>query len=337
MESSRTSRREFFRPARNTVPRDIQLLRVGRPAMGSTFEILFPASNRSRIEVAHRALDEVRRLEDIMTVYRDDSELSRVNREAALKAVEVSEELAEVLTLSLEVSRKTEGAFDITSGVLSQCWGFKDRKGGIPSDEAIRESLTKMGWKFVGLNLESRSVRFGREGLELNLGSIGKGFALDHAVRMLQNADFGKVLLHAGYSSIIAMGDSSYQGGGWLVSIRHPVDRDEHLVKLRLRNMALGTSGAGEQFFEADDKSYGHVIDPRTGRPAEQNLSASCLAPSAALADALATAFFVMSIDSIEAYCEKNQELGAIVVPRPQQSGKEAPVFFGIASSCVAT
>jgi len=304
--------------------------------MGSTFEILFPASNRSRIEVAHRALDDVRRLEGIMTVYRDDSELSRVNREAALEAVEVNEELAEVLALSLEVSRQTEGAFDITSGVLSRCWGFKDRKGEIPSDEAIQESLTRMGWKFVGLNLERRRVWFGREGLELNLGSIGKGFALDHAARMLQNADFGKVLLHAGHSSMIAMGDSSYPGGGWLVSVRHPVERNNNLVNLRLRNMALGTSGAGEQFFEADDKSYGHVIDPRSGRPAEQNLSASCLAPSAALADALATAFFVMSIDSIEEYCEKNQEVGAIVVPRLQQGGKEAPVFFGIASSCVA-
>jgi thiamine biosynthesis lipoprotein len=186
------------------------------------------------------------------------------------------------------------------------------------------------------LNLERRSVWFEREGLELNLGSIGKGFALDRAARMLQNADFRKALLHAGHSSMIAMGDSAYPGGGWLVSVRHPLERDNNLVKLRLRNMAMATSGAGEQFFEVDDKSFGHVIDPRSGRPAEQNLSASCLAPSAALADALATAFFVMSIDSIEAFCHENQEVGAIIVPRPQKGEEVAPVFFGIASSCVA-
>jgi thiamine biosynthesis lipoprotein len=305
--------------------------------MGCTFEILFPASNRSQIEVAHRALDEIRRVEGIMTVYHQQSDLSQLNREAASGSVEVVEELAEVLELSLEVSRQTEGAFDITSGVLSRCWGFKERNGRVPSDEVIRESLSKMGSKFVELDQERRSVRFKREGLELNLGSIGKGFALDHAARMLQNADFGKVLLHAGHSSIMAVGDSSYPGGGWLVSVRHPVERDENLVNLRLRNQALGTSGAGEQFFESEEKFYGHVIDPRTGRPAEQNLSASCLAPSAALADALATAFFVMSIDSIERYCEENQGIGAIIVQGPRQGESVDPVFFGIASSCVAT
>jgi thiamine biosynthesis lipoprotein len=305
--------------------------------MGSVFEILFPVAHRSRIEVAHRALDEVRRLEEIMTVFRDDSELSRINREAGWDPIVVGDELIEVLQLSLDVSRQTGGAFDITSGVLSRCWGFKERKGRVPSDEAIRESLAKMGWSFVDLNLEKRMVRFERPGLELNLGSIGKGFALDQAARMLQNADFGKVLLHAGHSSMMAIGDASYPGGGWMVSVRHPVDRDRNLVTLRLRNQALGMSGIGEQFFTQEGKSYGHVIDPRTGRPAERNLSASCVAPSAAWADALATAFFVMSLDSIDAFCRENDEIGAIIVPRPPQGETVDPILFGIASSCVDT
>jgi thiamine biosynthesis lipoprotein len=271
-----------------------------------------------------------------MTVYRENSELSQINRDAAWVSVEIGEELAEVIELSLQVSRQTEGAFDITSGVLSRCWGFKERNGRVPSDEAIRECLSRIGWQHVRLDRGERRLYFEREGLELNLGSVGKGFALDHAATMLQNADFGKVLLHAGHSSMIAFGDSFCPGGGWLVSIRHPVESDRELVHLRLRNQALGTSGIGEQFFESEDKSYGHVIDPRTGRPAERNLSASCLAPTAALADALATAFFVMPLEKIEACCDEHEGIGAIVVPRPNQCGSVDPVYFGIASTCVA-
>ncbi len=303
--------------------------------MGSVFEILFPAALRSEIERAHRALDEVRRLERIMTIFCEDSDLSRVNREAAFGPVALGEELLQVLQLSLDVSRITEGAFDITLGVMSRCWGFRERKGRVPSDEAIEESQARVGWKLVDLNSEARVVRFEKAGLELDLGSVGKGFALDHAANMLQNSDFGKVLLHAGHSSIRAIGDMSSPGGGWMVSLRHPLDPDQNLVNLRLRDQALGTSGVREQHFKEDGRSYGHVIDPRTGRPAERNLSASCLAPTAALADALATAFFVMSLDAIEAFCEKNHELGAIILPRPVKGGAVEPVFLGIASSCV--
>jgi len=303
--------------------------------MGSTFEILFPAAHRSRIEVAHRALDEVRRLESIMTVFRNESELMTVNREAAENPVVIGDELLEVLQLSLDISRQTGGAFDITSGVLSRKWGFSDRNGSVPSEDSIEEGLAKVGWGSVELDPKKRTVRFERTGIELNLGSVGKGFALDHAARMLQNADFGEALLHAGHSSMMAVGDASYAGGGWVVSVRHPLDDGRNLVNLRLRNQGFGMSGAGEQFFEQDGKSYGHVIDPRTGRPAERNLSACCIAASAALADALATAFFVMSLDSIETFCQDNEGVGAIVVPRPPNGEPVDPALFGIASSCV--
>jgi thiamine biosynthesis lipoprotein len=303
--------------------------------MGSTFEILFPSSERSRIESAHRALDEIRRLERIMTIFRDDSDLMRVNREAATRPVKVEPELLDVLQLSLDVSEKTGGAFDITSGVLSRCWGFDQRKGRIPSEETIRRCLDRMGSRFLSLDRERGTVEFERDGLSLNLGSIGKGFALDHVAEMLQNADFGKVLIHAGHSSMTAIGDASYPGGGWLVSLRDPVRKKRNLANLRLRNQALGTSGKGEQSFRKDGQCYGHVIDPRTGRPAEQNLSASCVAPSAALADALATAFFVMSLDSIERYCRETDDVGAVIVPGPKQSDSAEPVFLGIASACL--
>jgi thiamine biosynthesis lipoprotein len=289
------------------------------------------------IEWAHRALDEVQRLERIMTVYRTDSDLSCVNRNAASGPVTVVEELLDVLQMSIDVYAQTRGAFDITSGILSRCWGFKDRKGAVPSDSVIQDCMSRVGSKHVTLDVVKRTVKFDRSGLELNLGSIGKGFALDRAARMLQNAEFGKVLLHAGHSSMMAVGDASYPGGGWVVGIRHPMSSDQDLLSLRLRDQALGTSGVGEQHFKQQGKSYGHILDPRTGRPSERNLSASCVAPSSALADALATAFFVMSLSSVETFCQENQTIGAIIVPRPQKDGPVEPRFFGVASSCLAS
>jgi len=305
--------------------------------MGSTFEILFPSEQRSRIEATHRALDEIRRLENIMTVFREESSLSLVNREAAKVPVGVEEELFEILQLSREISDLTGGAFDITSGVLSRCWGFRERKGSMPSEDAIEECLSKMGWRFLDLDLEKRTVEFGLPGLELNLGSIGKGFALDRAGVMLQNAGFEKTLLNAGHSSVLALGDAVYPGGGWKVAVRHPVDRDMNLFNVSLRNQALGTSGSGEQFFEQDGKLFGHIIDPRSGRPADRYLSATSVAPTAAVADAMATAFFVMSPDAIKALCRDNEEIGAIVVPRSPQGEAGNPLAFGIACDCVDT
>ena len=205
--------------------------------------------------------------------------------------------MLEVLRLSLEISRLTDGAFDITSGVLSHCWGFKQRSGSVPSGEAIRNCMTKMGSEQVVLDLVRKTVRFKRSGIELNLGSIGKGFALDRVASMLQNADFGKVLLHAGHSSALAIGDASYPGGGWMISIRNPVKRDRDLIRLRLRDQALGTSGIGEQHFEENGKAYGHIIDPRTGYPATGTRSVTVIDDDATTADAAATALFIAGPD----------------------------------------
>ena len=338
MSPRKSSRRDFFRTRPENEPvRQVNLLRVGRAAMATTFEIFFSSDKRAQIETAHRALDEVRRLESIMTIYRDDSELSRVNGTAAKAPVRLTSDLFEVLATGIEFCRRTEGAFDITSGPLSRCWGFYNREGQIPSDKAIEECLTKVGWRMVELDRLERTVSFTKAGLELNLGSIGKGFALDRAASMLQNAAFGAALLHAGHSSILAVGDAAQVGQGWKVSLRHPLRKGTDLMSLRLRSQAMGTSGIGEQSFKSDGEVFGHIIDPRSGRPASHSLMVAAVAPTAAEADALATAFSVMSTDSVEAYCETNDKIGAIVVPRTEESEEIEPLLFGIEPSCIDT
>jgi thiamine biosynthesis lipoprotein len=183
--------------------------------------------------------------------------------------------------------------------------------------------------------MEQRTVSLQKRGVELNLGSIGKGFALDRAAQMLQNAGFGRAILHSGHSSFFTIGDALSPGSGWKVSIRHPLQKDADLVQLNLRDQGMGTSGIAEQNFEVDGHRYGHILDPRTGYPAEHNLTAVAIAPVAALADALATAFFVMTHKAVEAFCGENGEIGAIVVPAPSKGGPLEILTFGIASSMV--
>ena len=155
--------------------------------MGTLFEILFPSDKRAKIEVTHRAFDEIQRLENLMTVFRE-SRVTQINREAFQQPVVVEEELSDLIQLSLEVSRETEGAFDIAAGTLWSCWGSHRHRGSIPSADTLTDCLSKVGSSNLDLNIEERTVSLKKRGVTLNLGSIGKGFALDRAVHMLQNA-----------------------------------------------------------------------------------------------------------------------------------------------------
>jgi thiamine biosynthesis lipoprotein len=177
-------------------------------------------------------------------------------------------------------------------------------------------------------------VSFLRKGLSANFGGIGKGFALDKAARMLQNSGLAEALLHGGHSSIYAFGDPTGSGRGWQVTIRHPLEPEVDFAAVWLDSMGMATSGAGEQHFSSQGKRYGHVIDPRYGRPVEHHLSATALAPTAALSDALSTAFFIMSLDEVEAFCSKSPDVGAVIVPSVEE-GDPLVYRFGIATSCV--
>jgi len=337
MKKSRSgSRRDFFRSFEYTsIPEDFRLLRLSRPAMGSVFEILFNSNQRSFVDAAHRALDEVRRLEKLMTVFSEDSEISVVNQWGFIEPVPVSPEVLDVLGLGQRVYEQTKGAFDITSGILSKTWGFKNRQGSIPMEAQISEAVERIGSDQVRLDPYSRTVSFLREGIELNLGSIGKGFALDHAALILQNEGLESVLLHAGYSSFKALGDPVNSKSGWKISIRHPMDSKKELLTLRLRDHGMATSGSGEQHFEIDGRKYGHILDPRTGYPTDHHLSVTALAPTAAAADALSTAFFVMSTEDVGKFCKQHTGTGAIVIPTPDEGNPVEIVCFGTASDVI--
>lgn len=301
--------------------------------MATQFEILVPTEFRGLIEFAHQALDEVRRLEGLLSYFDPASRVSELNRDAAMRPVAVEPELFELLERSLRIGADTEGAFDVAAGAVWSCWGFHQRQGRVPDRSEIEAALARTGSDGLELRTEDRTVRFLKSGLEINLGSIGKGFALDRSARILQNAGFEQALLHAGNSSFLAWGDPGKCGGGWRVGVRHPLHRESDLLALELKEVGMATSGVGEQYFEVDGRRYGHILDPRTGEPVLHHLSVTTFAPDAAWADALSTAFFVMTPEEIEVYCSRHHEVGAIVVPAIDEGERLQVLRFGTAES----
>ncbi len=332
----RRSRRDFLTgtAGRRSVGEDYWI-RVHRRAMACRFEITFASQDAAFVPAARAALNEIDRLEDQLSVFREESATSVVNRRAAAEPVAIDETMFELLVQCGEVHRDTGGAFDITSTPLSRCWGFLQREGRLPSPEAIEVARALVGFDAVDLDHERRTVRFRRPGMELNFGAIGKGYALDQVAVNLRGSGTGHALLSAGRSSLLAIGG---RDAGWHVDVvvprRDGEDVDRPLAHVWLRDAAIGTSGAGEQFVIADGTRYGHVIDPRTGWPPAGVLSASVIAPGAALADALSTAFLIGGAKLAERYCAEHANVMAIVTP---DDGSATRVFGKVAEVKVKT
>jgi thiamine biosynthesis lipoprotein len=299
------------------------LVQVGRRAMACQFQVFLNAGQHDGdLEAGLEALDLISALEDQMTVYREHSELSRINAQAAERPCVVERRLFGLLQRCLELYGITDGAFDITAAPLVKLWGFHVRQGVFPETDLIRSTLELVGSRHLVLDDDKQTVAFGKPGVELNLGSIGKGFALDRAAEVLESSDVDDYLIHGGHSSILARGSRlSETPPGWIVALRHPLRPDVRVAEIRLQNKALGTSGSGTQFFYHHGKRYGHVLDPRSGRPAQEVLSATVLSPNAAEADAMATAFFVLGVDTARTICERRPQIGAIFLSQGERSG----------------
>ncbi|NUQ63663.1 MAG: FAD:protein FMN transferase [Pirellulales bacterium] len=310
------------------------LVHVARPAMAAQFELFFNAGQyEADLEAALEALDLVESLEQQMTWFRDASELSRINRSAAHEPVEVEPGLFALLQRSLELSDQTGGAFDITAGPLWEVWGFSRRSGRIPTATELAQARESVGSHLVELDSAARTVHFRKPGVRLNLGSIGKGYALDRSAEILAEKGIGDYLFHGGQSSVLARGtniearlpqnDEGNPASGWTVGLRHPLRRGDRLAQIRLRDQSLATSGTGVQFFWHQGKRYGHILDPRTGWPAEGLLSATVVAPNATLSDALATAVFVMGAEQAFDFCADRPEIGLVLVLPAKSGGLE--------------
>jgi thiamine biosynthesis lipoprotein len=332
------------------------LVSYKRRAMACEFEVQLAAGRHdgSALTVLS-ALDLLEPLEQQMTIYRADSDVLRINREAAAGPAEVEPRLFALFRLAQRIHAETGGAFDVTSSPLSEVWGFSRREGRMPSKAEIAAALARVGMDGVELDDASFTIRFMRPGLSLHLNSIGKGFALDRMAERLDGRDgevdsngqegvaVGDYLLHGGRSSVLARGcrpgnqrpgnlRPSSSTAGWAIGIPHPLLPGERLGEIDLVDQALGTSGSGTQFFEHGGRRYGHLLDPRTGRPVEGVFAATAIAPTAAEADALSTAFYVLGIEGTAAYCAAHPAIGAILVTAGERAGDLVVSTFGLDS-----
>jgi thiamine biosynthesis lipoprotein len=185
----------------------------------------------------------------------------------------------------------------------------------------------------VTLDGEKKTIAFNRPGMSVNLNSLGKGYALDRMAELLAQHDIDDYLLHGGKSSVLARGNQpGSEGTGWRVAIRHPLRQSETLTEVVLRNQALSTSGAGTQFFIRRGRRYGHILDPRSGYPAEGLYSATALAPTAAEAEGLSTAFYVMGPERAGQFCAARPEIAALLVAPGEREGDVRLITFGLDS-----
>jgi FAD:protein FMN transferase len=297
--------------------------------MGTTFEAILVGEDRDFLAAAgNEALDEVERLDARLSHYRPESEICGLNRHAAFAPVRMELSVFELLMRAAFLSRITGGAFDCTAGPLVKCWGFFRGEGRMPEPEAVAAAREQVGSHLLEFDVETRSVRFLREGLDVHLGAIGKGYAVDRMAEILRGLGVDAALLHGGTSSIYGMGAPPGEDG-WEVGITDPRNRKRRLGVVRLCDRALSTSGDYEQYFEVNGRRYSHVLDPRTGEPARGMWSAAVLADSATDTDALSTAAFVLGATETKAICKQYPELGAILVPDPGPGSDPEVVVLG--------
>jgi thiamine biosynthesis lipoprotein len=291
-----------------------QLFSYSRPAMGTKFTIYLYAPDQASASAAFDAsFDEIERIEEALSNYRDTSELSRINREAAEHEVTTDPEVFHFLQTSLDFARRSDGAFDITVGPLMRAWGFFRGEGRYPTPAQLATARAHIGWQHVKLDAAARTVRFDEPGIELDPGGIGKGFAVDRVVTILRDAGIRAALVDAGGSTIYALGAPPGRDG-WTVRVPDPVNKRRTLSAVSLRDTSLSTSGNYEKFFRLAGHVYCHIMDPRTGEPVQGMLQTTVIAPDATTSDALSTSIFVLGPKASETLLRSSGATAALWV-----------------------
>lgn len=258
--------------------------------MGTRCAVELWSEDRAAGEAAIESVfAEMRRIDARMSTYKPDSEISRVNDLAAKEAVPISRELYDLLATSIEYSKITRGAFDITYASVGYLYDY--RKHIRPDDEAIAAALPGINYRHIRLIPEKTAVRFDRPGVRIDLGGIGKGYAVDRGIEVLKAAGITRAMVNAGGDTRI-IGDRF--GRPWITGIRHPDDENKIVLRIPITDAALSTSGDYERFFEEDGVRYHHILDPKTGKSPHKVRSVTIIGPTATRTDALTKSIFVM-------------------------------------------
>jgi FAD:protein FMN transferase len=300
-------------------------------AMGTTVQLTFWTDDDEGAARASSAVfAELRRIDQLMTTWLPESDVSRINAAAGGKPVKVDAETIEVIEKSLEVAKATGGAFDITVGAFRGLWKFdQDMDGTLPSPQEIAARLPLVNYKYVIVDRKKRTVRLRKKGMAITLGGVAKGYAVDRAMKLLHEAGFVDFIIQAGGDMYV----SGKKGADeWIVGIRDPRGaRDAVFAVAKVEDRTFSTSGDYERGFVKDGVRYHHILDPDTGQPARRCRSVTVMARDAFIADAWDTAFFVLGTEKAMKLVEKLPELDAVIVDADNQvhvsSGLQGKVF----------
>lgn len=281
-----------------------------REKMGTRVEIqLWAASEAEARPLLAAGMAEFDRIESWMSTYREDSEISRVNRLAAREPVKVSPELFAIVAKSLELSVVSAGTFDITFDSVGRLYDF--RAGVRPDAEAIRRSLPDINYRHVVLDPAASTIRFATDGTRINLGGIGKGYSCERVADLLRKRGVQSGRVNAGGDTRF-IGDR--RGSPWMVGIRDPDAEDRWVTRLALGDEAISTAGDYERFFDQDGVRYHHIINPRTGDSARGIRSVTVIGPDATMTDGLDNAVFILGPEKGLALIDATPGYAAIVI-----------------------
>lgn len=306
-----------------------EFVQRSQPLLGTFVTISAYGPDRAALNDAlSAAFAEFRRADALMSIHRPDSELSRLNALAAREPVIVSPELFQVIAKALAIAEETDGSFDVTIRPLADLWGFIWKEYRLPTDAELRAVLSRVNYRLVELDEQRRTVRFGAPGISIDLGGIGKGYAVDRAIEKLQQLGITNALVKAG-------GDLRVIGAPpgarhWTVQLEDPRKQGRR-VSLALRDAALSTSGNYENFFEVAGRRYSHILNPRTGLPVADIAACTVIAPNCTESDAWATACIVFGVDGSLAQFGERRAMRFTLLPKasgsPDWPVRQSPSF----------
>lgn len=292
-----------------------------RQVMGTVIRILAVAEDRNRADQAIKAaLNEISDIERRMSDYDPASMLSTVNQKAFETPIPVDDQLFQVLSAAMEYSRASDGAFDITIGPVVQLWRKARADGIAPNPEAIQTARRRVGYQNLILDADNKTVKFAKEGMALDLGGIAKGYAIDRAIEVLQDAGLAGGMVDIG-GDLRCFGKPANHAAHWMIGLQDPASEKKILLKLKMDDRAVATSGDYRRFFIIDGQKHSHIVDPATADSAQELSSVTIIAPTAMGADALATAVSVLGKEKGIVLIETIEDVEAFLLNTNQTNG----------------
>lgn len=278
--------------------------------MGTRISVEVWAAGRAAGNAAIDAvMQDMRRIDELMSTYKETSEISRVNREAAEHPVPVSAELFSLIETAQQYSALSDGVFDITYASVGYLYDYRNHRR--PDGQAITEALHAVDYRQLKLDRTARTIAFGKPGMRIDLGGIAKGHAVDRGIDILRRMGFGRAMVNAGGDTRVS-GDRF--GRPWMIGIRHPDRKDEVVLRIPLQDAAFSTSGDYERFFDEGGVRYHHIIDPRTGDSPRAVRSATIIAPTATRTDGLSKTVFILGPQKGIEFINRLPDVDAVVI-----------------------